>query len=322
MNALRPRNLKSNADQALCGATYNPHKLALIHSAAGATLTLALYAVTFWLNHQINQTGGLSGIQNRALLETLQTLLMYANMILLPFWELGFLRAAMNLNRGEEATPSTLLAGFRRFGSLLLGKGLLVLVLMVAMFAGSYAGLLLFSVTPLAADIYAFMEPYATGATVDYAALFADENLMQAMLPCLPFALIGMAVLALPVYYRLRMMDYVLLDDEKTGPFRALRFSMAITRRKCKHLLLLDLSFWWFYLLQIVISAVCYGDVILPALGIDLGMSADVALFVFYAAALVMQVGLYTWIKPKIATTYARFYDELLPKEQEEPSEG
>lgn len=321
MENLRPRLLKSQAADALRGAAYNPHKLAVIHASAGAVLSLSLYAITFWLDHQIGQTGGLSGLGNRALLETVQMVLMYANMILLPFWELGFLRAAMDLTRGQDATPHTLLAGFRRFGTLLLGKIMLVLVLMGAMFAGSYVGVLVFSMTPLAENLYTLMEPYATTLTPDYAAMLADEALLDAMLPCLPFALITMAILALPVYYRLRMMDYVLLDDEKMGAFQGFRFSMTITRRKCLRLLRLDLSFWWFYLLQIFVSVVCYGDVLLPMLGVDLGMSADVALFVFYAAALILQIGLFAWAKPQVMATYARFYDELLPKEQEDTQE-
>lgn len=316
MDRSQRRCLQSDAAEALHSAAYSPRRLTLIHVAVGSLFSLALFAITFFLNHQIDQTSGLGGIGTRSLLETAQTILQYANILLLPFWELGFLWAVMCIGRRQEADISSLLQGFRKFGPLLRGKIVQCLVLWGAMLAGAYVGMLICSFTPVFEALYTAMEPYWVGLTIDYAALATDEAVTQAIFACTPFMLVGGAVFAVPVFYRIRLMDYIQLDPPRHGGFFALWKSAAMMRGNRRSLFLLDLRFWWYYLLELVIGIVCYGDLILPMFGVELGISEDVALFAFYLIALVFQLGLYVWKKPLVFTTYARFYDSLLPTEE------
>ena len=87
-------------------------------------------------------------------------------------------------------------------------------------------------------------------------------------------------------------------------------------KKNCAKLFLLDLRFWWFYGLEIVVQLLCYADLLLPLVGVQLGMNGVLASFLFYALALVCQVGLYAWKKPEVFTSYSLFYDDLLSKAQ------
>lgn len=316
--------LKSDAANALEQASWKPGKLTLLHAGVSAALALVIAGLQFVLDQQIAGTGGLSGISNRAMLETVKTMLQYANMLLLPFWELGLLWAFLQAGRRQQAHASSLLAGFHRFGPVLRGKLLYVLQIMCWAFIGSYAGSIVYSLSPLSEPFYKAAEPYLNtyleGGVMDYTLMMEDQAVMAAMVWAIPFILGGMAVAAVPVMYRLRLMDYILLDQPQKGAFFALRASKSLMRGKRMDLFKLDLSFWWFYLLELLITLVCYGDLLLPAFGIDLGLSADAAFFAFYALALVFQIGLYAWKKPILLTTYGRFYDSLMPKE--EPSQA
>lgn len=318
MNKAERRNLKTTAADALGRASGSPHKIALIHSAASAGLALAIAGLHFVLEQQIAGTGGLSGIGNRAMLETLQSLLQIAQFALIPFWEMGLLFVFLSASRHQAMETRDLTAGFVRFGPVFGGKLLQVALLFSAGTVGCYAGALAFSFSPFSNAFYKAAEPYLATGTIDYAALLADEAVMASMVWMIPFALAGMLVLLIPTYYRLRLMDYVLLDQPEKGAFHALRASRQLMQGKRFDLFKLDLSFWWFYLLELLVTAICYGDMILPALGVDLGISADAAYFAFYALALVFQMGLYAWKKPYLLTTYATYYDSLLPKEEAE----
>ena len=319
MHDLRPKQLRSDAAAALNAASYDPRRLVLIHTAVSAGLALALYGVNFLLSDQISQTTGLSGISTTATLEFLQALLAILNALALPIWELGFLWAALQILRRQETGPRSLTAGFRRFFPLLIGKLLQSILLMGAMTLGAYVGTFVFCLTPGAQALSAAMKPYLTGDTLDYSLLLADPAVISALPRSLPFLIAGAAIFALPLFYRLRLVDYSLIDTPKTGPVLSIFKSTLLMRGNRLKLLKLDLSFWWFYLLELIISLVSLGDLLLPLLGLELGMSEDLALLAFYIAALVLQLALYCWKKPMVTVTYAGFYQALLqPPEQAE----
>ena len=317
MHDLRPASLRSGAADALQHATYDPRRLVLIHTAVSGGLALALYALDLLLGNQIAQTSGLSGITTTATLEFLQTLLMLLNVILLPVWELGFVWTALQMFRRQDTNPKTLTFGFRRFLPLLVGKAVQSILLMGAMTLGAYVGAFLFCLTPGYQELAAVVEPYLMGDTLDYAALMADPAVLSNIYRILPFVALGAAVLTLPLFYRLRLVAYCLMDAPQTRPFLSTFRSMLLMRGHRRQLLKLDLSFWYFYLLQVLISLVSFGDVLLPALGVDLGISAEWALFGFYLASLVLQLVLYCWKKPLVATTYAGFYHTLAQQADE-----
>jgi uncharacterized membrane protein len=133
----------------------------------------------------------------------------------------------------------------------------------------------------------------------------------QIMLPLL--AIFGILFLAIgaPMFYRYRMGQYLLMDDPQMGALSALRTSRRITRGNRVALFRLDLSFWWFYLLDGMITALWFGGTLLSLLGISLPMSEEVSQLVFYGLYMVCQLGLYLGYRNQVEVTYANAYSAL-----------
>ena len=88
--------------------------------------------------------------------------------------------------------------------------------------------------------------------------------------------------------------------------------SNRIMRRNCWKLFRLDLDFWWFYALQILVTVLCYGDLLVEWLGIPLPIDKDVRFFLFYIVYALCQLALYTYAWGRVQTTYGVAYDVLL----------
>lgn len=320
MNDFRPKELISEAKTLTAEASYSPRKLALIHAGVAAAAGLILTVLTYLLDIGIGSSGGLSGIGNRALLETVQSVLQLAASVLSPFWALGFVAAALHLSRRQEANANTLLAGLRRWGPalrMLLLEGLIYFaIIMVAVQIGS----LLYTFSPAASQLETLVEQIVTAGDAD--ALTAllenldEETLVGILLGMLPFLLVPMALMLIPVAYRLRLAQYILMDEPGCGALMAITLSFAMTKGNCLKLLKLDLRYWWFYLLEVVVILLGFADVLLPLLLPGLEANATVLATVFYVVALGGQLALYAWKKPQVYTTYALFYHRLIPQQQ------
>lgn len=316
------RTLINEAKDAVSAASYCPKKLTAIHTgiAAGASLLVAL--LSYLLSTGIGGTGGLGGIGIRAALETAQSILELAIAILAPFWSLGFVAAALQFARRQQLGPHTLLTGFRCWGPalrLMLLEGLLFFAIMLA---SVQVGSFLYLMTPFAGRLNDLATQAAASGSMDPDALMElltaldQKTLMGIFWSMIPFMVLPAAVIIIPLAYRLRLAQYILMDRPRLGAMFALMLSFKLTKKQCRKLLALDLRFWWFYGLEIVVQVLCYGDLLLPLFGVELGMNGVLASFLFYALALVCQVGLYVWKKPQVFTSYALFFDHLLPKEE------
>lgn len=310
---LQKYNEWKNAASLRLGQDSAPGRLALLHTAvvAGAQLVLAL--LTLWLEKGIASTGGLSGIGNRAVLQTAQTVLQYAVMILLPFWELGFLRAAQCFARGEEANAATLTAGLRRFAPalrLMLLKAALLTVLMVA--AVNVASVI-YSATPFAQPMMALIEPVMMAQSPEEMTQLMEaipqEELLRCILPVVIMGVVLFFVAYIPIFYRIRFADYAVVDTEKVGAFAALRQSLRMTKGSALQLFRMDLSFWWFYLLQALVTALGFGDLLLQGLGVQ--ADAQTLYIVFLCLQAAAQLLLYWKARAFVQTSYAAAYDDM-----------
>lgn len=323
MDIRNRRALKEEARNALAGAAYDPRKLALIHTAVSVAVALLVTALDYFLNHQIENTvSGLSGMGSRRILATVQTTLTYIQTLALPFWEIGFVYAALRMLRGQPVGVQNLTEGFRRFGPVLRLRLLQAFLYFGAAVAGVYIASFLFMVTPYAQPMMAMLEPVMdTSMTVEemqqMVAQFPAEELMGVMVPFFVIFAALYLVLALMLHYRFRVADYILMDQPGTGALRAMFGSMRMTRKKRWQLLKLDLSFWWYYLLLGVTGVIGYLDLILPQLGVALPMSSDVAWFAFYVLGLLGQLALFRYTKSYVLTTWATAYEVLQQPEPE-----
>ena len=102
------------------------------------------------------------------------------------------------------------------------------------------------------------------------------------------------------------------------GALMALRESKKMMRGNRLQLLKLDLSLWWYYLATAAATVVCYGDVLLPMLGVQLPVSETVSFFGFYALYLAVSFMILFFLRNRVEVTYALAYDAVKPEEKQD----
>lgn len=308
MYDLSSRRLKTAASGRLSQAAYHPGKLALLHSLAlGGMLVLDL--VFYLLDLQIAKTGGLAGMGTRAALESIQTVLNLAYSLALPFWQVSFALCGLKLARGEEATPNDYPEGFRRFGPVLrLFLTQTIIYFFVIMVAANIASVI-FVMTPYANRMIAAMEPMLETGVM-------DEAVVEAMLPYMtPLYVIMVPVLlglCVPVFYRLRFARFAIMDTHRMGALAAVRLSWGMSRGNRWKLFRIDLSFWWYYLLQGIALALTDGGYYLQLLGINLPLPQIVTTLLLRAVGIGVSL-LVAWrYQSYVEATFATAYDTIL----------
>ena len=316
MDILHPRTLKKQAADRLGEQSYSPRRLALIHTAAASVLLLAVSIINYMLSQKVGTTSGLSGLGLRSILQTAQVVLQYASGILIPFWQMGFIFAAISMARTTPAEPRSLLEGFRRFGPvlrLMLLRGLIYGLLCIPC---AYISSIIFTFTPFsqkAMDVFIpLMESGMDMVQMQSAVLeLPTEDLTALFLPVLVIFCLVYGITLLFFFYRFRLSDYIIMDKPGTGARAALKISGHLSRKKRLALLRLDLSFWWYYVLEFLTLLVCNADGILSYLNVELPIGSAAAYLLTYALGLAAQILLFTFAGSKLHTTWAVAYDTL-----------
>ena len=288
-------------------------RIVAIHSAVPAAISLVLTAMNYYLSLQISDTGGLDGLGTRSMLETLQTMLQIANMAFTIFWTMSYTGIISRWARGESAQNSHLWLGFQHFGPVLRAWMLRFTIYLAVAFLAVQLSSFVFSASP-AMDLYT---PMFEKMLTDTSYFPTEAEMEEFTMSYLPFFGVALLILFVPVAYRLRLMDFALMEHPTKGAFAALRESLALTRRNCWKLFKLDLGFWWFYLLEGLVACLFYGDWLLELMGVDLGLSPVILLFVACVTGLLGQILLYIWRKNQVYTTYALLYQRLSVKDGE-----
>ena len=286
--------VKSN----LQSATYCPKKLAFLHAGITAAVTLLFAIITHLLTGSMDSAVGLAGLGTRTALRFAQTALMFAVTLALPFWQLGYTRAAILYAKGETPEPRDLLYGFQRF---LPALGLML----IRAFA---VALTAFFCLQLAVMVFA-MSPWATQALQLMQQLGGVNNeeimlsLQNELVPVYGIWGILMIAAILFLYYRFRLADIYLLEG--SHPIKALYESLRRTRYDWRQLVCLDFRFWLFYLGLGLCAGLSYLDMALPYLGVSL--NPEVAFWLFNILGQIGNVALLTFFAPKTQTAYAIF---------------
>lgn len=310
MDLLKARD---NARLSLQTADYNGKTLALIHSGVALGVSLVLTVLNMLLSRSIDTTAGLSGMGTRAILQSVQSFLSTASSIALPFWQIGFVSAAILFARGRQVGPKSLMEGFRRFGKVLrtlLLEGLVYVVLGIACFNLSS---IIFFLTPFSGKAAAQMEPLINdAASIDQ--LLSDaavmDTLLSAMLPMYIIFAVVFLLVAIPVSFRLRMAQFAIMDDAP-GALAALVGSLRMMKGNCISLFKVDLRLWWFFLLRALAAVLAYGDFLFAAAGIRLPVHEDVLFFGFYGLYALLDLFISWRFAAEVQTTYAHCYLQL-----------
>lgn len=312
-------HLDANAERELSAANVPPRKLVLYHSliTAGAVLLTAL--VQLLLQNQIANTGGLSGMDSRAVLSTVETLLSGCVRISLPFWQFGLTFAIWSIHRQRQTEFSDLTLGFRNLGPVLRFLLLNGLILVGAAIVLIYPLCGILMVTPLGAPAVQAVEAQIAAGVTDMNAMTEDPVLLAAVMPLAGVSILLSSVVLIPLSYRLRMGRLALAEDPKAGAVSAVRKSMNITRKNCMALFRLDLHFWWYFLAMGLTNLLTYGDGICAAMNIALPFSATAQYFLFAVLGLAAQTALLGAFGAKIELTYASAFDAMVEDSSHRP---
>ena len=317
------RAMKTFAAERLSGAPQEK-KIVLIYSSIVMGLALLSTLVHFVLGLQIDQMGGLSQIGTRTILSTVQSMLPLLQSLVVMCLELGYVAAMLRVARGQYASPNTLRLGFDRFWTLLRCLVILGLIYGGLVISALYAASMFFIMSPWGQPFMERMASVTAGTSLLNPQVTLDDAMMMelipTMLPMFLMAAIATALLLIPVSYRYRMVDYIIIDKPGKGAMYALRESRKMMRGNCLKLVKLDLSFWWYYLAMFMISFVANMDQWLPLVGITLPISPEVAYFGFYAVYLVLQLLAYCFLRNRFEVTNGLFYDAVKPEEQNQNS--
>ena len=258
MELLKFSNLRAASRRSLDSAPL-AGKAILLHTGVMALISLLASGLSFLLEEQIAGTGGLGGLQTRSFLTTLQSLLDLGQIIFLPFWQIGYLFFALQTARREPWELRDLGVGFRRFWPVLRLKLLMAAIILVLAIVCSYVSSMLFMFTPWAGELMAVMEPLMN-STMDDAALLdaVTAASQQVILPLTGLMILCLGILGIPLFYRFRMAEYWMMFYPKAGAFASLRGSSILMRGRHMAMFKVDLHFWWFYALELLIGVVCY----------------------------------------------------------------
>ncbi len=315
MNIRDRGSLKKQASRVLSSTGCDTKKLVIIHSGVTCGVSLLLTLLTFLLQNRMDSAVGLAGLGTRNFLASAQTLMQICSVVVLPIWEVGFLYSHLSMARNQDAGPQSLLEGFRRFGPVFRLMLLQMLIITGLSSLLIYPSAMLFMISPFSNAFMEVLEPMLSEASLISGNIVMDEAMLSAaagaLLPMIFIYLLLFAVIAIPLFYRFRMAEYILMDEPRCGALAAMVGSSQIMRKNRFAMFRLDLSFWWYYLLQGLLMALTYGDVILAALNISLPLSPNAAFFLFYILSMAGQFLLFYAFKNKITQTYTQTYLSL-----------
>ena len=298
-------------------------KIVLIYAALTLGLSALVTVVNYALGLRIDHLGGLSNFGTKTVLSTIQSMTPIALSLITMCVETGYLAAMLRIARGQYVSPNTLRLGFDRFWVLLRSSLFQGLMYTSVLFLSIYVGIMVFMVSPLSTEAVTVLSPYLTEVSALNPTLELPEavytQFAAAVWPAYVICGILFAAAAVPIWYGYRMVPYVIIDKPALGALAAMRASKLMMHRNRFQLFRLDLSMWWYYLALLAAQAFCYGDVILPLLGVALPGDEDLWYFVFLAVYMVILLAVYYFLRGRVEVSYGIAYDSIKP---EEPRDG
>ena len=291
----------------------DPKKVVLVYAGIVALSSLVVTVVQDLLDSQISQTGGIQNIGTRSILTTADTVLTIAQLLLVMCLTLGYTGSMLRIARGQYASPNSLKAGGERIWVLLRTRLLQMLIMTAAAFALCFLVINVCLLTPLSNRVIAVMGTVSAEELLSNGlALIA---LYSAMLPIMLIYLVALVPLLWYFSCTYRMVDYLLIDRPQLGAFGVLRESRRMMQGNMKMMFRVDLSFWWYYLLQALVSVLIYLNMVLAPFAI--GLPPEVLYWGTVVLYLAVDFALRYFFSNKVAVTYALFYDSLCPKQEQ-----
>lgn len=291
----------------------DPKKVVLVYAGIVALSSLVVTVAQDLLDSQISQTGGIQNIGTRSMLTTADTVLTIAQLLLVMCLTLGYTGSMLRIARGQYASPNSLKAGGERIWVLLRTRLLQMLIMTAAAFALCFLVVNVCLLTPLSNRVITVMDTVSAEELLSNG--LALMGLYSAMLPIILIYLVALVPLLWYFSCIYRMVDYLLIDRPQLGAFGVLRESRRMMQGNMKMMLWVDLSFWWYYLLQALVSVLIYLNMVLAPFAI--GLPPAVLYWGTVVLYLAADFALRYFFSNKVAVTYALFYDSLCPKQEQ-----
>jgi len=297
-------------------------RIVMIYAALSLGLTALVTVLSQVLGLMMDNFGGLSNLGKRNMLSSLQSMLPMVQSLLSMCLNVGYLAAMLRIARGMYTSPQTLRLGFDRFWLLLRCSIFKGLMLSAVAFVSLYFGVVIYMMTPFSNKAVEIITPLMGQMSMLNAEIVIDDAtyllLMEAMAPAFVFCGILLLILGVPVFYNYRMAEYVIIDKPAVGALAALRESKKMMRGNRFRLLKLDVSLWWYYLASLAATVVCYGDVLLPMLGLKLPIPDTVAFYGFYVLYLGITFAVHVFLRNRAEVCYALAYDAVKPEQKQD----
>jgi uncharacterized membrane protein len=321
MNLGNLREIKNVSEERLHQSA-SQQKIVMIYAALTLGLMLLVTVTNYVLGLQMDNFGGLSNLGKRTMLSSVQSMLPVVQSLVIMCLDLGYLAAMLRIARGMYTSPQTLRLGFDRFW-LLLRCGIFKGLIMTGVtFVSMYLGIMIFVLTPFSKAAVEIIAPIISQVSLLNTEIVIDDVtyglLMEAMLPAFGICGVLLLILGGPMYYNFRMVNYIIIDKPAIGAMMALRESKKMMKGHRLQLLKLDLSFWWYYLATGVAMVICYGDILLPMLGLELPVPEVVSFFGFYVLYLAASFGVHYFLRNRVEVCYGLAYDAVKPEEKQD----
>ena len=297
-------------------------QVVLIYAALSLALTALVTVLSHVLDLQMDNFGGLSNLGKRSMLSSVQSMLPMVQSLLSMCLNVGYLAAMLRIARGMYTSPQTLRLGFDRFWLLLRCSIFKGLMLSAVVFVSMYFGVMIYMMTPFSDAAVEIITPLLSQMSMLNTQIVIDDAtyllLMEAMVPAFAICGILLLVLGVPVLYNYRMAEYVIIDKPAVGALAALRESKKMMRGNRLSLMKLDISLWWYYLASFAATVICYGDVLLNLLGLEMPIPDTVAFYGFYVLYLVASFAVHFFLRNRVEVCYGLAYDAVKPEEKQD----
>ena len=290
--------------------------LVLLYCGVIAALSLGSSGLNLYLDSQISGTGGLDGLGLRSVLQTIQELLTYGNLIFDIFWSAGFLAAMIAMVRGGTPDRSHMTAGFRQIGRILGYIAFQFVMGVVLMITAVNLGTTLYAMTPMGEEYRAVIGPILSDPNVFTPAgvinwdLLPMDLFLRYTMPIVAVCMALFAALYIFISYRFRLAVYLIMT-QPVGAVRAHFLSARLMRGHKWKMLRLDLSWWWYYLLLGAASVVNYLDMILDLMGVPVPLDPVVMFFATLICYCVLFSAICLWKKCRVDASYVLAYEAI-----------
>ena len=297
-------------------------QIVLIYAALALGLTALVSVLSHVLDLQMDNFDGVSNLGKRSMLSSVQSMLPMVQSLLSMCLNVGYLAAMLRIARGMYTSPQTLRLGFDRFWLLLRCSIFKGLMLSAVVFVSMYFGVMIYMMTPFSDAAVEIITPLMSQMSMLNAEIIIDDAtyllLMEAMVPAFAICGILLLILGVPVLYNYRMAEYVIIDKPAVGALAALRESKKMMRGNRLSLMKLDISLWWYYLASFAATVICYGDVLLNLLGLEMPIPDTVAFYGFYVLYLVASFAVHFFLRNRVEVCYGLAYDAVKPEEKQD----